>query len=145
MRNFMLDRQTLVPPGYAERSCLLVKYRLPLLRHCFVLCHAPAAGAPAQPREQLLGFFLAQAHELAHAAVGDPQAFMLIHSGASIRKRANLHLHVFVIQHRWQKAWVYTVLGAKNLMLACTAAVACLFGRKKGAAIARAKAQVGEQ
>lgn len=126
MRQFMLARQTLVPPGYAERACVLVKYRLPWLRHCYVLCHAPAAGAPPVAQEQLLGFFLAQAHQLAQAAVGDAHAFMLIHSGASVRKRANLHLHVFVIRHRWQKSWVYTVLGAKNLMLACTGAVARL-------------------
>lgn len=138
MRRFMFNRQTLVPPGYAERSCLLVKYRLPLLRHCFVLCHEPAAGVPAQPQEQLISFFLAQAHELAQVAVGDRQAFMIIHSGAAVRKRANLHLHVFVIQHRWQKTWVYTVLGAKNFALACTAALAWAL-RRKGAAPAVAE------
>ncbi|MES2942300.1 MAG: hypothetical protein V4772_05465 [Pseudomonadota bacterium] len=44
------------------------------------------------------------------------QAFVLIHSGQSIRRRADLHLHVFVIQRRWQKAWLYCVLGVKNIV-----------------------------
>ena len=113
----MLDRQVLVPPGYAERSCLLVRYRLPGLRHCFVLCHEPQAGhLPSAPA--LLTFFLSEAQRLAHDAVGDAEAFMLIHSGRAIRKRPNWHLHVFVVQRRWQKAWVYTVLGVKNFALA---------------------------
>jgi hypothetical protein len=34
-------------------------------------------------------FFLSQAEQLAAEAVNDPQAFMLIHSGSSIRKRSN--------------------------------------------------------
>ena len=83
----MLDRQALVPPGYAERSCVLVRYRLPGLRHCFVLCHEPAAGS--MPGADLMAFFLTEAERLAHAAVGDAQAFMLIHSGSqAMRARA---------------------------------------------------------
>ena len=70
------------------------------------------------PEAQLVTFFMGEAERLAHGAVGDAQAFMLIHSGSSIRKRPNWHLHVFVVQRRWQKAWVYTVLGAKNFALA---------------------------
>lgn len=42
---------------------------------------------------------------------------MLVHSGASARRRANGHVHVFVIQHRWQKAWLYTLLAAKSIGL----------------------------
>jgi hypothetical protein len=121
MSRFMLDRQVLVPPGYAERSCLLVRYRLPLLKHCFVLCHEPPADAQAEPEGRLFGFFLEQARQLAWESVGDPQAFMFIHSGSSIRRRAGLHLHVFVVRRRWQKAWVYAILGGKNFALACAA------------------------
>ena len=112
----MLDRQVLTPPGYAERSCLLVRYRLPGLRHCFVICHE--AHVQAMATQESLAFCVGEAERLAKEAVGDAQAFMLIHSGSSIRKRPNWHLHVFVVQHRWQKAWVYTVLGAKNFALA---------------------------
>ena len=43
---------------------------------------------------------------------------MLIHSGASIRRRRNSHAHVFVLQSRMQNAWLYIVLGGKNVALA---------------------------
>ena len=125
MSRFMLDRVVTVPDGYAERSCLLVRYRLPLLAHCFVLCHeqADAQTASASQPAELLAFFVSQAERLALEAVGDPQAFMLVHSGASIRRRPGWHLHVFVVQKRWQKAWVYAVLGAKNFALAVLGAM----------------------
>jgi hypothetical protein len=112
----MLDRRVLTPPGYAERCCLLVRYRLPGLRHCFVICHEPQVRQMVA--EDALAFCMREAERLALEAVGDAQAFMLIHSGSTIRKRPNWHLHVFVVQHRWQKAWVYTVLGFKNFALA---------------------------
>lgn len=125
----MLDYDMLVPPGYAERSCLLVKYRLPWLPHCFVLCCEACGECGQQAPAELMAFFLSEAVELARASVGDPQAFMLIHSGSSVRKRENWHLHVFVVRHRWQKAWVYRILGAKNFALALWSA-AHLGGRK---------------
>jgi hypothetical protein len=83
-----------------------------------VLCHDPTKEKPAISHTELLAFFLTQAEQLAFDAVGESQAFMLVYSGCSIRKRPNLHLHVFVVQYRWQKAWVYTVLGVKNCLLA---------------------------
>jgi hypothetical protein len=126
MRPLMLDRQVLLPPGYPERSCLLVRYRLPGLRHCYVLCHEPGSDGPDVSSVELMSFFLQQAEQLATDAVNDPQAFMLIHSGASIRKRSNWHLHVFIVQNRWQKAWVYTILGAKNFAMAGAAAMRSL-------------------
>jgi hypothetical protein len=119
---FMIGRRISVPQGYAERGCVLVSYRLPLLKHCFVLC-SDAEGLDAAGQIELMSFFLLEAQRLALASVGDPQAFMLIHSGQSIRKRASWHLHVFVVQRRWQKAWVYSVLGIKNLVLAGYTAV----------------------
>ena len=121
MPSFMLDRKVLQPAGYAERSCVLVAYRLPLLKHCFVLCHDEEDGVKEELQPELMAFFLSQASVLAWSAVGDAQAFMLIHSGTSIRKRGSSHLHVFVVQRRWQKAWVYTVLAMKNIALACMA------------------------
>ena len=118
MAGFMLDRQVSVPAGYAERQCVLVSYRLPLLRHCFVLCSESTAEGSDDQRDDLMAFFFREAAALAERSVGDRDAFMLIHSGRSVRKRENWHLHVFVVQRRWQKAWVYTVLGAKNFCLA---------------------------
>lgn len=128
MPRFMLNREVLEPDGYAERSCVLVKYRLPFLRHCYVLCHEPSPESPESSPALLMTFFMSEAERLADEAVGDTQAFMLIHSGRSIRKRSNWHLHVFVVQHRWQKAWVYSVLGVKNAALALYFASRKAFG-----------------
>jgi hypothetical protein len=127
MPRFMLDREVLQPPAYVARSCVLVKYRLPLLRHCFVLCHEPSVAHREPAPAELMAFFLAEAARLAQESVGDPQAYILIHSGSSIRKRSNWHLHVFVVQHRWQKAWVYAVLGVKNAALSAWYAAARMF------------------
>lgn len=118
MLRFMLNREVLMPAGYVERSCLLVKYRLPFLKYCFVLCHEPSAYAPPPSAAMLMTFFMSEAERLAEESVGDSQAFMLIHSGSAIRRRSNFHLHVFVVQYRWQKAWVYSVLGVKSMVLA---------------------------
>jgi hypothetical protein len=115
MLGFQTHRQVLVPAGYAERDCLLVRYRLPGLPHCFVLCHEPMTAPDLEGRADLMAFFIAQASRLALDAVGDDQAFVLMHNGAAIRKRANWHLHLFVVRRRWQKAWVYAILALKNL------------------------------
>ena len=116
MRGYPTHRHVLVPAGYAERGCLLVRYRLPGLPHCFVMCHEPTTPPDARGRADLMAFFVAQASRLAQDAVGDDQAFVLMHNGAAIRRRANWHLHLFVVRRRWQKAWVYAILAAKNLV-----------------------------
>ena len=130
MRNLMLDRHVSLPPGYAERSCLLISYRLPWLRHCYVLCHEPRSEGPVPSPAELMSFFFSQAEQLAAEAVNDPQAFMLIHSGSSIRKRSNWHMHVFVIQYRWQKAWLYVILGAKNLAVIAASGIRTITGHR---------------
>lgn len=130
MRHLMRDKQVLLPPGYSERSCLLVTYSLPWLPHCYVLCHEPRDEALDISPVELMSFFLLQAEQLAASAVNDSQAFMIIHSGSSIRKRSNWHLHVFVVQYRWQKAWLYTILGAKNFTVAAAAAVRAMTTRR---------------
>jgi len=126
---FMLDHRVQHPPGYAERGCLLVSYRLPLLAHCYILCHeGPQAGAVDAAR--LLAFTIAQAGELAQREVGDSEAFMLIQSGHTVRRRGNWHAHIFIIQRRWQKAWVYLILGLKSTAMALAAALHLFVPRK---------------
>ena len=124
MLGFRTQRHVLVPAGYAERECLLVRYRLPGLPHCYVMCHEPMAAPDVRGRADLMAFFIAQASQLALGDVGDDQAFVLMHNGAAIRKRANWHLHLFVVRRRWQKAWVYTILALKNLVQAGALALA---------------------
>lgn len=48
---------------------------------------------------------------------------MTIHSGGFVRKRPNLHMHVFVIHRRWQKAWLYLLLAAIHSVSAARRAV----------------------
>ena len=126
MRIFMFNRRVTTPTGYAERSCVLVSYTLPFLKHCFALCAETSLAHAQTERADTLIFFLAEAERLAQRAVGDSQAFLLVHSGSTVRKRPNWHLHVFVIQHRWQKAWLYTILGMKSFVLV----LASSFGRR---------------
>ncbi len=126
MLAFQTRRQVLVPAGYAERECLLVRYRLPGLAHCYVMCHEPVAAPDVHGRAELMAFFIAQASQLALGDVGDDQAFILMHNGAAIRKRANWHLHLFVVRRRWEKAWVYAILALKNLAQAAVIALAAL-------------------
>jgi hypothetical protein len=124
MFGYRTHRQVLVPAGYAERDCVLVRYRLPGLPHCYVLCHEPMAVPDLPARADLMAFFIAQASRLAQDDVGDDQAFVLMHNGAAIRKRANWHLHLFVVRRRWEKAWVYAILALKNLAVALGGAFA---------------------
>jgi hypothetical protein len=130
MSRLMLNREELAPPGYAERKCLLVKYRLPGLRHCYVLCHEPIdRSSSLSTRAELLAFFYGEAQALAFEATGDAEAFLLIHSGASVRKRQNWHLHLFIVRHRWQKAWVYSILAAKNIAVVAQLAIKVIFAQ----------------
>jgi hypothetical protein len=119
----ILNREIAVPPGFAERSCSLVKYRLPLLAHCYVLCHQPSSTEEVHEPALLMAFFISQAERLARESVGDPRAFLLIHNWATICQRPNWHVHVFVMRKPWQKSSVY--VGLKNIALA---SIHALFG-----------------
>ncbi len=111
MNPLVLDRRIDTPPGYAERDCRLVSYRMPFCRHCFVLCHDPSGEHPAIDYT-VMDFFMGETHALSRRITGNPHSFVAIHSGGFVRKRPNLHMHVFVIERRWQKAWLYLLLAA---------------------------------
>lgn len=111
MRNPLVrGRRISVPPGYAERDCRLVSYAMPLCPHCFVLCHEPQDPAHSSIGYSIMGFFMGEAHGLSRQITGNPHSFVVIHSGGFVRKRPNLHMPVFVIHRRWQKAWLYLLL-----------------------------------
>lgn len=117
------------PPGYAQKECFLVSYQLPLCKHCFVLCHEP--NDPDHPSIDLsvMSFFMTEAHELSAQVTGNPHSFVIIHSGGFVRKRHNLHMHVFVIRRRWEKAWLYALLSAIHTTSALRRAALRLVGR----------------
>ena len=54
------------------------------------MCHEPAAAPDVGGRAELMTFFIAQASRLALHAVGDDQAFVLMHNGAAIRQARQL-------------------------------------------------------
>lgn len=129
MNILVSNRNVATPPGYAERECFLVSYAMPLCQHCFVLCHEPSDPDHPSIDLSIMSFFLTEAHELSARITGNAHSFVIIHSGGFVRKRHNLHMHVFVIRRRWQKAWLYTLLAAIHGTSAVVRAVLKLIGR----------------
>lgn len=127
MNPLVLDRRIDTPPGYAERDCRLVSYRMPFCRHCFVLCHDPSGEHPAIDYT-VMDFFMGETHALSRSITGNPHSFVAIHSGGFVRKRPNLHMHVFVIERRWQKAWLYLLLASIHSISALRRALLRVLG-----------------
>lgn len=121
------------PAGYAERDCFLVSYAMPLCPHCFVLCHEPQDPDHPSIDPSVMSFFMAEAHQLSARTVGNAHSFVIVHSGGFVRKRHNLHMHVFVIRRRWQKAWLYALLATIHAASATRRAASTLLGRPRGA------------
>ena len=129
MNILVRHRNVTSPPGYAERECFLVSYEMPLCKHCFVLCHEPSDPDHPSIDLSVMSFFMAEAHELSARVTGNAHSFVIIHSGGFVRKRHNLHMHVFVIRRRWQKAWLYTLLATIHSTSAIRRAALKLLGR----------------
>jgi hypothetical protein len=122
-------RKISTPPGYAERECCLVSYKMPLCNHCFVLCHEPTDPDHPSIDLSVMSFFMSEAHDLSNKVTGNSHSFVIIHSGGFVAKRHNLHMHVFVIRHRWQKAWLYTLLATIHVTSAIVRLALKLVGR----------------
>ena len=129
MNILVRHRDVTSPPGYSERECFLVSYEMPLCKHCFVLCHEPSDPDHPSIDLSVMSFFMAEAHELSACVTGNAHSFVIIHSGGFVRKRHNLHMHVFVIRRRWQKAWLYTLLATIHSTSAIRRAALKLLGR----------------
>lgn len=123
------NRSVCVPPGYEARECCLVSYQMPFCRHCFVLCHEPSDPQHPGVDASVMSFFVSEAHSLSERVTGNPHSFVIIHSGGFVRKRSNLHMHVFVIRRRWQKAWLYALLATIHSVSAVRRALLGLIGR----------------
>ncbi len=144
MRNPLVrDRRICVPPGYAERDCRLVRYAMPWCPHCFVLCHEPQDPAHPAIDYGIMDFFMGEAHALSRQITGNPHSFVVIHSGGFVRKRPNLHMHVFVIHRRWQKAWLYLLLTTIHGVSATRRALLRAFGVGRSAAARKGLADRG--
>lgn len=99
-----------------ELHCCLVQYDFPLLGQCYILCHTVESNDDVS-KDQLLQFAQQEAERISFERTQSSQNFMLAISGANIRKTANWHIHIFIVESRWQKAYVYQLLAIKNLGL----------------------------
>ena len=88
-----------------------------------------------------MGFFMGEAHALSRSITGNPHSFVVIHSGGLVRKRPNLHMHVFVIDRRWRKAMLYLLLATIHSVSAARRAMLRLFAYRKPADQSRVAAQ----
>jgi len=102
---------------------------MPFCRHCFVLCHEPSDPQHPGVDASVMSFFVSEAHMLSERVTGNPHSFVIIHSGGFVRKRSNLHMHVFVIRRRWQKAWLYALLAMIHSVSAVRRVLLGLIGR----------------
>jgi len=109
--NFKLQSNEL----FNKHNCQLLTYSLPFVKRCFVIFNE---RDDKDNINNLLGFSYEQAKVLSKQYSGEPEAFVLLISGNSIRKRDNWHVHIFIVTTRIQKAWLYFLLGIKSFALA---------------------------
>ena len=101
---------------YHQYGCCLISYQTPLLPYCFILCQE--IDKPQMNEKDLIQFAQYEAHRLSQIITNEPNNFIMVISGKNIRKRANWHIHIFIAQNRWQKAYAYQLLAIKNFSLA---------------------------
>lgn len=101
---------------YQALNCCLVTYKVPLLTACYVLCELSNEQFPSHSTH-LLQFAELEAQRLSALHTQCNDNYMLIMSGSSVRRSQNWHMHIFIIQNRWQKAYAYQMLSIKNLAL----------------------------
>jgi hypothetical protein len=89
---------------------LILRRRFPV-RH-YVLIDECCEFTP----EVLLATARRHASHLAQAASGDAGNFTLIHNGGGLARRPKPHVHIVCASSRLQKAFVYILIGIKNLI-----------------------------
>ena len=111
------NKQKLYPNSdYTKHHCCLVSYQTPLLKHCYILCHEHLSATGDE--DQLIQFAQQEAQRLSKLHTQHSDHFVLVLGGKNVRKRENWHMHIFIIQNRYQKAYAYQVLALKNFSLA---------------------------
>ncbi len=117
-KRFALNWQTLFPENYEDYGLIQIKYAMPHLPYCYIICE-DHTGKSVLDSQQLSQFFYKEAMTLSKLHTDDLQQFVIIESGQSVRKhKSGRHAHIFIVQNRWQKTWLYTVLASKNIILA---------------------------
>jgi hypothetical protein len=115
---YLLPKKYISQPHkqYQTLNCCLVRYHVPLLTACYVLCDL--SNKPSKHHTtNILQFTEQEAQRLSLLHTHSKDNYILIMSGKNIRRRENWHMHIFIIQSRWQKAYVYQMLSIKNVGL----------------------------
>lgn len=119
-KHFALSWQTRYPEHYQQHGLLQIQYAMPYLPYCYIICQDETRESTLNSA-QLSQFFYEEAMRLSLLHTTKLQNFVIIESGQLVRKhKAGRHAHIFIIQNRWQKTWVYAVLASKNIILATT-------------------------
>lgn len=117
-QRFALNWQTNYPDHYNDLGLFQIQYAMPYLPFCYIICQQDDKHSMADS-DKLGGFYYNEALRLATHHTGNPQTFILIESGSAVCKhKTSRHAHIFIIETRWQKAWLFSVLGMKNTLLA---------------------------
>ena len=68
------------------------------------------------PPDMLMASARREAENIALRVTGDRNKFTLIHNGGSLARRAMPHVHIVCARSRLQKAFIYLLIGVKNLL-----------------------------
>lgn len=99
------------------RACELAPVRSIFLRHYYVM-RFPIGEPTSTEASEMFALAARTGSTLAEVCLGRPGAFTLIYSGHAARRACGWHLHVVLLPSRLAKAWLYLVLGGKNLLQA---------------------------
>lgn len=100
------------------RRCSVIHVDSFLLRYYYVLACSDAAELGQPESAEFLALAVSEAKRLAHERLADSGRYTLIFNGPTSRRRSGSHVHILLSVSRAQKAWLYSVLAAKNLLQA---------------------------
>lgn len=79
-------------------------------------CHPPCGEPNDIELEELAGIAVREARRRAREVLGSADRYLLIQSGASVRRRKHYHCHLIPLATRAGKASVYLFLAVKNYL-----------------------------
>jgi hypothetical protein len=99
--------------------CQVLNIRNDIIPNYYLLCFPKDLGEPSgSDVSQMLTLGVGYAQDIAYERLGDREAFSVLYSGYSARREKGWHVHIVLLGNRWKKAWLYSVLAAKNVLQA---------------------------
>ena len=100
-------------------TCQLLNIKNDMIPNYYLLSFPTTLGEPTTlDVTEMLMMGVKYAQNLAFDKLGDKEAFSVLYSGYSARREKGWHVHIVLLGNRWRKAWLYAVLGLKNLLQA---------------------------